>query len=84
MTRRCVFEGRFRAPVNNFFKRVKRLRAGIFCNARGVKTRIEAQKRSFANVLKVRAFSFQSKRYAEFSLSIENYFRREVSERNTS
>jgi hypothetical protein len=84
MTRSCVSGARFRAPVNNFFKRVKRFRAGIFLDSHGKETRIAAQNRGFANLLKVRAFSFQFKRRWEFRLSIENCFWIRVSERNTS
>jgi hypothetical protein len=84
MTRNDVLNASFRVPVNNFFKRVKRFRAGIFFESLRMKTRIAAQKRISANVLKVRAFSFQFKRRVEFSLSIENWNRLEVSGRNSS
>jgi hypothetical protein len=58
MTRSDVSGVRFRVPVNNFFKTVKRMRAGIFVESCEAKIRIALQKRDLANVLKVRAFSF--------------------------
>jgi hypothetical protein len=84
MTRGDDFGARFRSPVNNFFKRVKRFPAGIFLESLGLKTGIAAQKRCFANLLKVRVFSFQTKRGGDFSLSIENCSHGGVSLRNTS
>jgi hypothetical protein len=84
MTRGEVFRARFRVPVHNFFKRVKRFRSGIFLDSRTEKTGIAAQKPGFANSLKIRVFSFYLQQRWEFSLSIENSFLLEVSERNSS